>query len=397
MPSLASLGLAFAAERRYVSQTRSDPPVTVRIEFSLPQEMIPIGVAAETAAGGGLCEVITTEGLTSHDGALLTWRLETLNESILRHIPGLPPASLLDNLLVVVRPDLSGVAYVNELRVRASVRATRAVTAGAPVLIDDIDDIATLDVGIEVPPDCGVVLIRSFGWRKSLFYDLQPLSPTSSPRSFGLERAFARQALQLMKRSFAAPGVPALPPPRLPSMGEGIAGLSRLLLQRSEDEASYQELFAAHPWMFGGAYREIVRHQHFDDANIPDFTAIRHHDSCHDIIELKQPFLSLFRQDGEFAASFNDAWNQAERYLAFARRQRDYLRTEKGLTFDNPRCLLILGHKLDDRRLRLIREKESMNPAISVLTYDQVATWAQAIIDLATEVGRAGSTSENAG
>jgi hypothetical protein len=55
------------------------------------------------------------------------------------------------------------------------------------------------------------------------------------------------------------------------------------------------------------AVHEGVRHQPFDDSSIPDFT---------------------------------DAWNQAEGYLAYTIRNRGYLLQEKGLRFEDPKCLL---------------------------------------------------------
>jgi TPR repeat protein len=40
-------------------------------------------------------------------------------------------------------------------------------------------------------------------------------------------------------------------------------------------------------------------------------------------------------RDGEFHSNFNDAWNQAERYVTFARDERDYLLRQKNLRFEN--------------------------------------------------------------
>ncbi|HEX9707983.1 MAG TPA: Shedu anti-phage system protein SduA domain-containing protein, partial [Steroidobacteraceae bacterium] len=122
--------------------------------------------------------------------------------------------------------------------------------------------------------------------------------------------------------------------------------LERLLGERCESESRYQELLAEHPWTLGRPYAAVVRHHAFDDSSIPDFTAVRCYDECHDIIELKQPFLQLFKATGDFAAGFNDAWNQAEGYLTFSSRNRSYLLQEKGLRFEDPKCLLICGYNL---------------------------------------------------
>ena len=170
-------------------------------------------------------------------------------------------------------------------------------------------------------------------------------------------------------------------------MEQGIATLEQLLADRSEIEGQYQELLAEHPWMLGRAYSEVVRHQSLDDSAIPDFTAIRCYDDCHDIIELKQPFLQLFRASGHFAAPFNDAWNQVEAYLQFTVRNRSYLLQEKGLRFENPSSILICGQGLDESQLSAIREKESISRAITVLTYGHLLETARYVLQLVRTAG----------
>ncbi|MGA1871376.1 MAG: Shedu anti-phage system protein SduA domain-containing protein, partial [bacterium] len=113
---------------------------------------------------------------------------------------------------------------------------------------------------------------------------------------------------------------------------------------------------------------------------MPNFTAIRCYDRFHDIIELKQPFLKLFRQGGDFGSVFNDSWNQAEGYLSFAIRQRSYLKEEKGLEFENPRCVLLMGYNLSELEIRNIREKESMSRTVTVLTYNHLLKTAQHLL-----------------
>jgi hypothetical protein len=154
-------------------------------------------------------------------------------------------------------------------------------------------------------------------------------------------------------------------------MEEGLASLRSLLDTRCDKERSYQELLESHPWMLP-QYSAVQRHMSFDDKRIPDFTATRSTDGCLDIVELKQPFLELFRQDGEFAATFNDAWNQGEGYVGFAERQKSYLREEKGMRFENPTCLLVVGSNLTESQLQKLREKEMRVRGIKILTYDQL-------------------------
>ena len=45
---------------------------------------------------------------------------------------------------------------------------------------------------------CGIVVIRSQGWRRSLFFDFCPLHPEAEPRTYPVERALAQQELLLL-------------------------------------------------------------------------------------------------------------------------------------------------------------------------------------------------------
>ena len=325
------------------------------------------------------------------DALHLVERLEQLQVSVFNKIPGLPPPSMIDHLLVVICQDLSATAYINELAVTAEVKITRSVKAGSPVFVGDIADIASIDLGVEVPLDAGVIVIRSMGWKRSLFFDFGPLGPGYKPRDFSLEQALAQQALLLL-------GLLPLPPlstgtedatggTRLDYMTQGLHRLKELLSSKCEVESEYQELLEQHPWMFGGQYKTIERHTKLDDKGIPDFTAVRCSDSFRDIIEFKQPFLQCFRVGGAFASGFNDSWNQAERYLTFVNRQHSYLREEKNLRFENPRCLLVLGYDLTDPQLQKIRAKETLSLSIGVFTYDHLLKTAEHILDLMQSAG----------
>ena len=356
------------------------------IDFQIPERLT--GFAAETIEPGAIGRVIYAEALTSLDGAALTWRLEELHRCLFGRIPGLPPPSLIDTLLVILRPDLSATAYVNEITPRALVRAKGPVTAGQPVFADDVLEIAALDLGVPIPPDCAFVLVRSFGWRKSLLYDFDPLSEPGTHRQLNLDLLLAKQAFRLLRGRFEETNDEAIRPVsnKLKELAEGLARLKTLLENRCEEEAEFQGLLEHEPWILSGHYRTIHRHPRLDDLNIPNFVATRNYDGFLDVIELKQPFLRCFRADGGFSSDFNDAWNQAERYLGFVRRNRDYLRNEKNLSFENPRAILIMGYTLTDSELRAIREKETMNPAITVLTYDHVFALGEAMYKLSKAV-----------
>jgi len=154
------------------------------------------------------------------------------------------------------------------------------------------------------------------------------------------------------------------------------AELRQLIDTNTNDESKYQELIQKYPWILGAQYESIQDHRRLDDRNVPDFTGIRSVDKYRDIIEIKSPFTPILRNDGGFTSQFNDAWNQVERYLNFAREDKDYL-CRKGLNFDNPKCYLIVGSRIPDHGRSKIRTKERMNPAITVLPFDDLMALAE--------------------
>ena len=170
-------------------------------------------------------------------------------------------------------------------------------------------------------------------------------------------------------------------PKTLPELTDRIAQLECLLAGREEDEAEYQKFLQENPWCFGAQYKQIDSHRVLDDATIPDFTGVRVKDGARDIIEIKQPFLALFRQDDDFRSEFNNAYNQVERYLDFTRMEADYLHREKGLFFDNPHCYLLVGFDLSREQIKALRRKEKMNPAITILTYNDLLAMAKNTVE----------------
>jgi predicted transcriptional regulator len=175
--------------------------------------------------------------------------------------------------------------------------------------------------------------------------------------------------------------VTALPPTIHPDLDRPIIELRKLLEDQDNEESKYQQLFQNYPWIFGTYYKEIVRHQKFNDENIPDFLGIRSYDNFMDIFEIKPPFLKLYRNDGNFSSEFNDAWNQAERYLAFAQIEVDYLRRSKNLQFNNPKCLLIAGYNLPESVASKLSTKQRLNPLIQSMTYNQVLVQAETTLN----------------
>jgi hypothetical protein len=367
------------------------------LQFTLPNRIA--GLTTTNAGPGERLIIMTTSLLLPFDPEL-TNRLDQLQGALFGFIPGFPDASAIRQLVVVVKPDLAGTAYLNEdLNITAHVKVNRSIEAGEAVLARDIDDVTHLQLGVDVPTDAAVVVMLARDWRRSLYFDFGPLAPSPQSRTTPLSQSLARQMLGLI--GIPQPQVGSAIPPGSPGsivsqMAEGFQRLRTLLDSECKVEGEYQALLERNAWMLGGLYGSVVRHKKLDDARIPDFTAIRVSDKCHDVVELKQPFLKCSTEAGAFSAEFNGAWNQAETYLGFVRRNRDYLRNEKQFRFENPRALIIAGYRLEEDVLRSIREKESMNLGITFLTYDQVLEMAQHILFL-TRIAEAATESPRSG
>jgi hypothetical protein len=167
-------------------------------EFKLTERIC--GISMNSAAPGEKVQIRTQELIGPTEPHLLD-RLEQLQLAVFDKIPGIPPPSLIDHILVVIRPDLAGTAYVNELNIQAMVRVNRAVEAGTVVYRHDITEVTSVELGVPVPPDNGVIVVRSSGWRRSLFFDLGPLIPEHGPRAEPLEKLLAQQESLLLGMS----------------------------------------------------------------------------------------------------------------------------------------------------------------------------------------------------
>jgi hypothetical protein len=339
----------------------------------------PLGWAEHAATPNELLAVKNAAVIGPDDAQGVQSFMQRLHNSILRHIPGLPPPHQIGHLVVVLRHDLTGTAYVNELVATAKVRTARPVNVG-PATVEDMAGIEEVVLPIDVPDDAGVVVFQGAEWLRSVYFDLGPIAVEPIPRIGPLNQILAAQVAMLWGVGKKAP-VPERS--RVDEMAEGYQQLRTLLNAKSEREGAYQELLHAHPWMFGlGMYSQFDRHTAFDDKNVPDFTLRRTADETDDIVELKQPFLKYFTDEDEPGAVLQAAWHQAERYLTFANENRDYLKREKNINVENPRCWLLIGTQWTAAQAKQIRIKETHNAKIKVLTYEQLLLQAQLVLSV---------------
>src|ERR1051326_1508094 len=88
-----------------------------------------LGISMNSASVGETVQICTQELIGPTDTRLLD-RLEQIHNAVLAQIPGIPSPARIDHLLVIIRPDLTGMAYANELHIQAMVRVNRDVEAG---------------------------------------------------------------------------------------------------------------------------------------------------------------------------------------------------------------------------------------------------------------------------
>jgi hypothetical protein len=168
------------------------------IEF----DNLPIGYAVTSAKPGEEVSVAAIEFTSTEDGEHFISRLEGFPSEILQRIGTTPTiqASSVDHMLVIVRPDKTGTAYVNELAIKGLMQPKRDVKAGEAIFTNDIADISQIRFeGIDIQNEHGVLFLFSIGWRKGMYFDFSPLHPKDGvKRTYDLNKRLAQFYVYLM-------------------------------------------------------------------------------------------------------------------------------------------------------------------------------------------------------
>jgi len=163
-------------------------------EVRLLGESPTLGYAVDAAAREGEeVRVSSTEFTSSEDGEIFVTRLEGIAQELLSALPekARVQPSQVDHLVGIYRKDMTATVYLNECFIRAQVRSARRIEAGELATEDDIADVLSASFvvranGEEVvfPPDAGLMVVFSSGWRKGLFFDQAPLLPDGKERDY---------------------------------------------------------------------------------------------------------------------------------------------------------------------------------------------------------------------
>lgn len=177
-------------------------------EVLLPGDRPTVGYALDASPGEGhQIRVASMEFTSSEDGKLFVSRLEGLPQELLSLLP--PEArvepSKVDHLVGIIRKDMTATVYVNECTITAQVRSARAIEAGEPETEDDIVDIVDVSFGdVVFPPDAGLVVVFSSGWRKGLYFDLCPLREDGKERDYDVGKTLGSCMAYLFNGAIAS-------------------------------------------------------------------------------------------------------------------------------------------------------------------------------------------------
>lgn len=153
----------------------------------------PAGYSLTSAREGEAAKLQFREFTSTEDGQYFVKRLEGWPSTILQQLPFETNPSQVDHMLAVCRHNGRADVYVNELEIKALVRAARKVEAGQGLTKDDLADLERLEFGVSIPDDAGFLFVFSIGWRKGLFYDFGPVcGPDAKPREYDVATLLAR-------------------------------------------------------------------------------------------------------------------------------------------------------------------------------------------------------------
>ena len=158
----------------------------------------PAGYARTSARTGEHVDVVYREFTSTEDGGHFIQRIEGAACDILQRLPSQISPSQVDHILAICRRDGKADVYVNELDLRLNVRSTRSIEAGEYISKDDIADMESVELGVQIPDDVGVLFVFSVGWRKGLFFDFGPTLPDPQPRQYDIASVFGQMYGQVL-------------------------------------------------------------------------------------------------------------------------------------------------------------------------------------------------------
>ena len=152
-----------------------------------------IGYALQNAREGEEVPICFRDFRSTEDGQQFIQMLESFAYDILTRLPTPVNPSQIDHMLVIYHGSGKAEVYLNELDLKARTRVTGPVEAGGAVSKNDVAEIESLDLGVEIPVNAGFMFVFSVGWRKGLIFDYGPVVPQNpQPREYDVPAALGQ-------------------------------------------------------------------------------------------------------------------------------------------------------------------------------------------------------------
>lgn len=179
---------------------------------------------------------------------------------------------------------------------------------------------------------------------------------------------------------------------RIRDLQAALEELDRHLSSGDTQESIYQRWCERHSWVFGNAYvaRDDIRQIALGDSI--DILLKSSLNGLRDIFELKRPDQEAIKWDTTHRSWYwsretSQAIGQCHRYLdALHEAAQHGLRDHRNVIAYHPRAFIVIGRSADwqDDQYRALHGLNARLHGITVMTYDQLAAQARAMLDALT-------------
>lgn len=166
------------------------------------------------------------------------------------------------------------------------------------------------------------------------------------------------------------------------------------------NEAQFQQLLTEHPWMFGSEYSELLDRRKWTRDEQQDFVVRRTTDNYMELIEIKTPLNGkpLFKYDASHKSLYagvelSKVVGQVQNYIEKLDADRHAIIARDGEDTCKIRAKIIVGRDGDEDQRQALRRFNGHLFRIEVLTFDQLLSIAENVVNYLQSVVK--TTSEN--
>jgi hypothetical protein len=174
---------------------------------------------------------------------------------------------------------------------------------------------------------------------------------------------------------------------RLVSYRNTVNGLRSLVEAPDTKEEKFQELLAAHPWMFGSEYSELLPRRRWSRDENQDFVVRCTTDGFIELIEIKTTLggVPLLLHDPSHdshypRAELSKVVGQVQKYIEVLDADRDRIKARDGEDTAKIRAKIIIGRDGDADQSAALRRFNGHLHRMEVLTYDQLLRIAERVV-----------------